>query len=201
MSASDPEQSNSPLRHIPNALCIVRMLLSVPVAVLLVQRNYRDTLLVFCVAAITDALDGFLAKRCGWTSELGKRLDPLADKIVLATAFITLAWVEVVPMWLAVPVVLRDIIITAGAIAYVNVIGPLTDAKPTVISKLNTLVQIAYVLAVVAAPALQLEWGALIVTLATLVMVTTVASGIDYIATYTQRSLAVSRARRGDHAR
>jgi phosphatidylglycerophosphate synthase len=67
-----------------------------------------------------------------------------------------------------------------------------------VISKLNTLFQIAYVLAVVAAPALGVTWSAAITVLATLVIVTTVASGIDYIATYAQRSIAVSRERRAE---
>jgi cardiolipin synthase len=98
-------------------------------------------------------------------------------------------------------VVLRDVIITVGAIVYVNTMGPLTEAKPTVISKLNTFVQIGYVLAVVAAPALKRTWDGAIIVLATLVIVTTVASGIDYIATYIQRAIDVSRARRGDRTR
>lgn len=189
------------LRHLPNALCILRMLLAVPVAVLLARGEYAVTMLVFGFAAVTDALDGFLAKRFHWTSELGKALDPLADKILLVTSFVTLTIVGVVPIWITVPVVVRDLLITFGAIVYVNVFGPLTDARPTVISKLNTLVQIAYVLAVVGAPALGMSWPLAITVLATLVIVTTVASGIDYTATYIQRAAAVSRARRGDAAK
>jgi cardiolipin synthase (CMP-forming) len=123
-------------------------------------------------------------------------LDPLADKILLVTAFVTLSWLGMVPMWLMVPVVLRDVIITAGAIVYVNVIGPLSDAKPTVISKLNTFFQIAYVLAMVSALALEKSWPVVDAVLITLVLVTTVASGADYIATYFQRAVAVSRQRR-----
>jgi cardiolipin synthase len=171
------------------------MLMAIPVAVLLVRGAYDTTLLVFGAAAITDGLDGYLAKRFNWTSELGKALDPLADKILLVTAFITLTFVGGVPVWITVPVVLRDAIITVGAIVYVNTIGPLTDARPTLISKLNTFFQIAYILTVVAAPAFGFNWAASIAVLATLVIVTTVASGIDYIATYAQRSIAVSRAR------
>jgi len=91
-------------------------------------------------------------------------------------------------------------VITIGAIVYVNVFGTLTDARPTVISKVNTLVQIAYVLAVVGAPALGMSWQLAITVLATLVIVTTVASGIDYTATYIQRAVAVSRARRSGGA-
>jgi cardiolipin synthase len=195
------------MHHIPNVLCVLRMLMAVPVAILLMGGLFDATLLVFGVAAISDGLDGYLAKRFNWTSELGKALDPLADKILLVSAFITLSIVSrqpggaaLIPMWIVVPVVARDVIITLGAIAYVNVIGPLTEAQPTIISKLNTLFQIGYVLAVVAAAALAVEWDTLIVVLATLVLVTTVASGIDYIATYAQRAIAVSRSRRGGPA-
>jgi cardiolipin synthase len=95
------------MRHIPNALCFLRMLLVVPVAWLLVTDNYRITLAVFFFAAATDGLDGFLAKRFGWTSELGKIIDPLADKILLVGVFITLAALGVVPVWLAATAVAR----------------------------------------------------------------------------------------------
>jgi cardiolipin synthase len=195
------------MHHIPNALCVLRMLMAVPVAILLMLGEFDATLVVFGLAAITDGLDGYLAKRFDWTSELGKALDPLADKILLVSAFITLSIVSrqpggaaLIPLWIVVPVVARDVIITLGAIAYVNAIGPLTESRPTIISKLNTLFQIAYVLAVVAAAALAVDWSTLIVVLATLVLVTTVASGIDYIATYAQRAIAVSRSRRGGSA-
>ena len=94
------------MRHIPNALCFLRMLLVAPVAWLLVTDNYRFTLAMFFFAAATDGLDGFLAKRFGWTSELGKIIDPLADKILLVGVFITLAALGVVPVWLAATAVL-----------------------------------------------------------------------------------------------
>jgi cardiolipin synthase len=195
------------LHHIPNALCVLRMLMAVPVAILLMRGEFDATILVFGLAAITDGLDGYLAKRFNWTSELGKALDPLADKILLVSAFITLSIVSrhaggpaLIPLWIVVPVVIRDVVITLGAIAYVNAIGPLTEARPTIISKFNTLFQIGYVLAVVAAAALGIVWNTVIVVLATLVLVTTVASGIDYIATYAQRAINVSRSRRGGSA-
>ncbi len=184
------------LRHLPNALCVLRMLLAIPVAIWLVRGEYRITLAVFAFAAVTDALDGFLAKRFNWTTELGKSLDPLADKILLVTAFVTLTAIDMVPMWLAVPVVLRDVVITAGAITYRVLYGPLIDARPTIISKLNTLVQIGYVVVVVAALAFHVQAAALHIVLATLVIVTTVASGIDYVATYAQIAIRKSRERR-----
>ena len=191
------------LHHIPNALCVLRMLMAIPVALLLAHGVFDATLVVFGVAAITDGLDGYLAKRFHWTSELGKALDPLADKILLVTAFITLALVSresngspLIPIWIVVPVVARDIVITVGAIIYVNTVGPLTEARPTIISKLNTLFQIAYILAIVATAALGVTWGVLIAVLSTVVVVTTIISGIDYIATYAQRAITISRSRR-----
>src|SRR5687767_7640096 len=99
------------LRHLPNALCVLRMILAVPVAWLLARDQYGATLGVFAFAAVTDALDGFLAKRFGWESELGKILDPLADKVLLVTSFITLTVVTHVPLWLAILVVSRDVVI------------------------------------------------------------------------------------------
>lgn len=186
------------MRHIPNALCILRMLLVVPVAWLLVTDNYRLTLGMFAFAAATDGLDGFLAKRFGWTSELGKILDPLADKILLVGVFITLAALGVVPMWLAGTAVLRDVTITAGAITYKFLFGyGQLQGRPTAISKLNTLCQIIYLLLVVAARAVDFTPQIAITVLGALVFVTTVVSGLDYVLTYTHKAIEVSRRRRG----
>jgi cardiolipin synthase len=182
------------LRHLPNALCIVRMLLAIPVGWLLARDEYGATLWVFALAAITDALDGYLAKRFGWESELGKTLDPLADKVLLVTAFITLTVVGRVPIWLAIVVVSRDVIIGCGALTYRFFFGPI-NGQPTLVSKLNTLFQIGYVLIVVGAQAAARAQPVAIAILTTLVLVTTVASGVDYIATYIQRAIGVSRNR------
>jgi cardiolipin synthase (CMP-forming) len=182
------------LRHLPNALCVVRMLLAIPVAWLLTRDEYAATLGVFAFAAVTDALDGFLAKRFGWESELGRMLDPLADKILLVTSFITLTVVGLVPLWLAVAVVARDVTIGGGAVGYRLIFGPV-NGSPTVISKLNTLLQITYVLVVVGAQAVQRSLSTATLVLTILVLVTTIASGVDYVATYIQRAIDVSRKR------
>jgi cardiolipin synthase len=151
---------------------------------------------VFGFAAITDGLDGFLAKKCGWTSELGKILDPLADKILLVSVFITLAMLGFVPVWLAVTAVLRDVTITAGAIAY-NALYGYPNGRPTLVSKLNTLAQIVYLLTVVATLALSESWEMPLNTLGAFVFVTTVISGLDYVIRYTRKAVAASRQRRG----
>lgn len=184
------------LRFIPNALCVLRMLLVVPVAWLLARGEFQLTLWVFAFAAATDGLDGFLAKRCGWTSELGKILDPLADKILLVGVFITLAVMGWVPLWLAATAVARDLVITAGAITYNWLYGEL-NGKATWISKLNTLCQILFLLLIVAAHAVGQVPQIAVTVLGALVFVTTVVSGIDYVLTYSGKAIAASRQRRG----
>lgn len=184
------------MRHIPNALCVLRMLLVVPVAWLLVEGEYRLTLWLFAFAAATDGLDGYLAKRFDWTSELGKILDPLADKILLVGVFITLAMLGLAPVWLAATAVARDLVITAGAIVYNWLYGHL-QGRPTAVSKLNTLCQILYLLLAVGAPAVGRQPQAALTVLGALVFVTTVVSGIDYVVTYARKAIELSRQRRG----
>jgi len=185
----------SALRFIPNALCILRMLLLAPVIWLLLHHEFRLTLWVFALAAVTDGLDGFIAKRCGWTSELGKILDPLADKILLVGVFITLAAMQLVPAWLAVFAVGRDVVITAGAIAY-NWLYGYPHGQPTLVSKLNTLCQIAFLLLVVIARAMEQVPQQTLLVLGALVFVTTVVSGLDYVITYTRKAIDASRRQR-----
>ncbi len=184
------------LRWLPNGLCVLRMLLAPPTAWLLLQGEYWLTLLVFFVAAVTDAADGYLAKRFHWETELGKTLDPLADKLLLVTVFITLAWLGLIPVWLSVLVVLRDAVITGGAIAYRVLYGPIVGAAPTLISKVNTLAQILYVFAVVFAEAMTWHMHYLVAAAAWLVALTTMSSGVDYVLTYSRRAVATHRARR-----
>ena len=179
---------------VPNLICVLRMALTVPIVMLLVDGDYAMTLALFAVAAVSDVLDGFLAKTFGWTSELGKILDPLADKLLLVSVFITLAWIGLVPAWLAAVAVTRDLVISFGAIAYLNLFGPV-EGKPTVVSKINTLLQLSYVIAVVwhAAFAGFPEWA--ILALGALVLVSTVVSGLDYVSVYVRKAVAVSRGR------
>ncbi len=82
-------------------------------------------LALFCIAAASDALDGYLAKRFNWTSELGRFLDPAADKLLLVSVFITAAWLDIAPWWVAAVAVARDLIIAFGALFYWLWFGPL----------------------------------------------------------------------------
>jgi cardiolipin synthase len=182
------------VRHIPNLITLVRILLIVPIAVALVHRRLDTTLILFAIAASSDALDGFLARHFRWQSELGSILDPIADKLLLATVFISLGVLGLVPLWLMAAALARDAIIVSGAAAYRLFIGPLA-AQPSMVSKFNTLCQAVFVLGVVARAAFAEPPWWVEVALGAVVFVTTVVSTIDYVMTYAWRAVAAAAAR------
>ncbi len=134
------------LRHLPNLITALRILLVLPLCWLIGAGRYSDALLVAAIAGLSDAVDGFLAKHFGWQSWIGGMLDPIADKLLLTAAFISLALAGELPFWLAALVVGRDFVIVLGAIAYHALVGRF-DAAPSRLSKLTTAIQILYVLA------------------------------------------------------
>lgn len=182
------------LRFLPNLLCVLRILLVYPVALLVLDGRYPAVIALFAVAAFTDGLDGFLAKRFDWTTELGKHLDPLADKVLLVTVFVCLSITGDVPWLLTGLVLLRDLVIVFGAITFRALFGPL-QGNPTAASKFNTLAQIVFCLATVSAAAYHWPPGWVVTALGALVVVSTGVSGIDYVLTYTRRAAAVARQR------
>ena len=135
-------------RWIPNALTFLRILLIAPFANGLLTGNYRLALLIFVVAAATDAFDGFLARHFNWRSRFGAVADPLADKALLLTAYLMLTLTEVLPVWLFILVLGRDLLIVGGALAYHYGIGRF-DMEPSLPGKLNTFIQILVVLAII----------------------------------------------------
>lgn len=167
-------------RDIPNIITAFRFLLVAPVVVLLLQGRFAAALVVFGVAGFSDALDGFLAKHYGWQSRLGGLMDPLADKLLLVSSFITLGWLGWIPLWLVALVILRDLVIVAGAIFYHMRIEQL-EAEPTMVSKLNTAAQIFLVLAVMFSLGVQTIPALWIDILLYSVLATTLWSGFDYI--------------------
>lgn len=182
------------LSSLPNLICVLRILLVAPILWTLAEGRYGGTLVLFIVAALSDGLDGLLAKRFGWASELGKFLDPLADKLLLVAVYVSLAALGLAPAWLAATVVLRDLMIGAGAAIFRLRFGPL-NGRPTVISKVNTVCQIAYVVVVVAGQAVGGVPDWLVSAATGVVFITTVASGYDYVMTYARRAAAVARGR------
>ncbi len=135
---------------IPNLITLARILL-VPVVVwAIASGQMRLAFLLFLAAAISDAVDGFLAKRFGMQTELGAYLDPAADKVMIVSIYATLGVSGVIPLWIVILVVSRDLLIV-GAIILSWLVGNPVAIKPHVVSKLNTAVQIFYVVLVLAA--------------------------------------------------
>jgi cardiolipin synthase len=181
-------------RHIPNVISSIRILLVAPIAVTLVHHQLATTMALFGVAALSDAADGYLAKRNGWQSELGAVLDPLADKLLLVTVFITLAYMNLVPLWLMAAAVARDAIIVCGALLYRICFGALS-VRPSVVSKFNTLCQAAYIMAVVGKGELSIPPAWVVTVLGALVFVTVMVSGMDYVMIYGRRAMNLAKPR------
>lgn len=128
-------------RDIPNLITGLRILLVAPFLWLLLKEHYGAALVLFAVAGVSDALDGFLAKYYGWTSELGGILDPIADKLLLLGAILALGWLHELPGWLVMLVLVRDALIVGGAISYHLMIARF-QAAPLMISKAEYLAAI-----------------------------------------------------------
>jgi cardiolipin synthase len=142
---------------IPNLITLGRILL-VPIVVWAITAGeYRIAFFLFLAAGISDAVDGFLAKRFGMASELGAYLDPLADKALIVSIYVALGIADAIPRWLVILVVSRDIMIV-GAIMLSWLIGRPLAVKPLMVSKLNTAAQIVFACLTLAA--LGFGWGA-----------------------------------------
>jgi cardiolipin synthase len=177
------------VRHLPNIICILRIALVWPIAASLGDREYLVALALFILAGLSDGLDGYLAKRFNWTSDLGKVLDPLADKLLLVTVFVESAWLGLAPWWLTSAVVARDVFIVLGALVFRLWFGPLRG-RPTVSSKINTALQLLYIMGALVHAALSFPPHEMLDALAILVFVTTVFSGLNYLAIFTRRAWA-----------
>jgi cardiolipin synthase (CMP-forming) len=175
------------MRHLPNLICLLRMALVWPIARSLQAGDHRAALALFVVAAVSDGLDGYLAKRFNWTSGLGKVLDPLADKLLLITVFVECAWLGLAPWWLAAAVVARDVLIGLGALTYRLWFGRLRG-RPTVLSKVNTGAQLLYVLLLILNASVQMPPHEVLAALAPVTFLTTVLSGLHYVFTFARRA-------------
>lgn len=133
------------LHHIPNLLTLSRLILLAPFLFFLSQQAYSFAFYIFFIAGITDALDGWLARHFNWLTPLGSCLDPLADKILITVSFISLAVIGQLPWWLVILVFLRDFTISVGVVAWYWFIQRKLTFSPTLLSKLNTLLQLTLV--------------------------------------------------------
>lgn len=139
---------NPPL-NLPNLITVARILLVPFVVWAIVSGEMLIAFILFVVAGVSDAVDGFLAKRFGMASEVGAYLDPLADKTLLVSIYAALGYSGAIPVWLVILVVSRDIMII-GAVMLSRVLDRPVAMKPLLVSKLNTVAQIVYACLVLA---------------------------------------------------
>lgn len=175
------------LRWLPNAISLLRIVLIAPILYFIVENRHDLALILFFVAGFSDGLDGYLAKTFGWHTRLGALLDPVADKLLVAGCFITLAVTGLIPVWLAIVVVFRDVVIVGGATAYHFLIKPV-EGEPSTVSKLNTLLELFLVLFLLSRAVYGWPDNITIVVLGAGVFVTVVVSGVDYVLSWSKRA-------------
>lgn len=168
------------LNWIPNVICIARVVLVVPIVVFLAQQAYLTAVILIGVAGLSDAVDGFLARQFQWRTRLGSILDPAADKLLATSVFLTLAYLGLIPLSLAVLVVLRDIVIVGGAAAYQWLVAPL-EVEPSFISRINTTGQFVFVGLTLTSAAFAWPPAIVVVVAGAAVVFTSITSGLDYV--------------------
>jgi cardiolipin synthase len=182
--------SSSRILTVPNMLTVFRMVLIPVFVTLLFYHRFLWALAVFVLAGLTDGLDGLLARRFSQQSQLGTILDPIADKLMLVTAFIVLSMRGVfpqplpshlpVPFWVTIAVISRDVFITVGALA-INMMTGFRGFRPSWLGKLNTIVQIGGIAVIMLAPSIPRYTGYYLPTVYAAVFTMAILSGLHYI--------------------
>lgn len=185
-------------RDLPNLISLLRLIAVLPAILLLLNEQYGWALLLIVIAGASDGIDGYLAKRFGWQSHLGGILDPLADKVLLISSYLVLGMLGLIPWWLTLAVILRDVVIVTGGLLYHFLIAKV-EAAPFLISKLNTLVQILLVLVVLTDASVLALPDAWIQALIFFCLATTVASGFQYVLVWGFKALRAARTGGASH--
>ena len=179
--------------NIPTAITIVRLLLAPVIAYLIVGGDYAGASAVFVVAALSDLVDGAIARRFSLVSEFGARLDAIADKVLMLATAVALAWQGLLPFWLAAAIVLRDVVVLSGAIAYRVAVGHV-EMAPSILSKLNTAFEFTVIAAVIVDAAGELDLAAWRPALFGAVFLTIVLSGGHYVWAWARKAASARRA-------
>ena len=164
---------------IPNLITTLRIILTPIFIIYLLDEQFAAALVVFVVCGVSDGLDGFLARVLKQRSTLGTYLDPIADKLILVSTFVVLAVMEHIPIWLAVIVLSRDVLISLGVVV-LQLYGMAIRIRPSVLSKITTCLQFVTVIAVLGAEFVSLPEGpydALFLATAA----ATIGSGLHYM--------------------
>jgi cardiolipin synthase (CMP-forming) len=167
--------------NIPNLITLLRIILVPIVVILLIQGSFFKALIVFIVAGLSDALDGFLARVLKQQTVLGAFLDPIADKALLASSFVTLSILHIIPSWLAVIVISRDFIILLG-ISVLSIMSITVEIRPAFVSKVTTGIQLITILLALSVRCLPFDFNEMwLLTLYWVTALLTILSGLNYM--------------------
>lgn len=175
------------MRHLPNLITGLRFLLIPLLVALLLEHRYVAAFAVFIVSAISDLADGLIARHWNLRTRLGAIADPLADKMTMLAVTLVLAVQALVPVWLATAIVVRDLVIVAGAVAFHFIVGRV-EMAPSLLSKFNTVLEFSVLSALLADAAQAIEVTAWLPPLFTLMMITLVGSGAHYVWVWGRRA-------------
>lgn len=165
---------------IPNLITIARLIIVPIVIVMIMQGRWVSAFVLFVIAGVSDGIDGFIARRFHMQSEFGAYIDPLADKALLVSIYVTLAIVGAIPSWLAIVVVSRDAMIVSAVLLSWVMARPV-EIRPLLVSKLNTAAQIAFAAFALATNAFGVNLGGLEDIAMLIVAALTVASASAYL--------------------
>ncbi len=176
------------LKYLPNTFSLARLLLIAPFLTFLYRANYPAALYIFLFAGLTDALDGWLARQFQCQSRFGSFIDPVADKLLIASSFISLALIGKLPWWLVSLVFCRDVTISFGVLAWQRFRPERLDFKPTWLSKINTCLQLVLVIFCLLDLAFLKTLPELTRSLIGLTTLTTTATYLDYVWTWGKKA-------------
>lgn len=180
--------------NVPNLLTTLRVLAAPLLAYSLLRGQFEFAFYLFILAAITDALDGWIARHFNLMTPYGAVMDPLADKLITLVCVILLTWLGRVPLWLTLAMVVRDTVIVSGAFAYHRVFGEV-QIRPTWLGKLHTALAFTLFASVLANAANLVEVSDWLEGFFLLVLATTLGSLVQYVVLWGRKATREARLR------
>ena len=177
------------LSYLPNLITIGRIFAMIPLVWFMLEKQYEYALYIAVLASFSDLLDGYLARRFGWEGKLGRILDPIADKFMMLCCYLLFAVQGLIPNWLLILVLARDICIITGGVFYHYAILKVDKEKPSMLSKFNTAFQLLLIVVLLSHYSIFQFSTTFIDVLIYLVTLFTVSSGIHYVYFWTKKAV------------
>jgi len=177
------------LSYLPNAITIGRIFAMIPLVWFMLEKQYEYALYIAVVAGFSDLLDGFLARKFDWEGRLGRILDPIADKFMMLCCYLLFAVQGLIPNWLLIVVLARDISIITGGVFYHYTVLKVDTEKPSFISKFNTALQLLLIVVLLSHHSIYQFDSLFIDVLVVLVTFFTIASGLHYVYFWSKKAV------------